>query len=74
MKGDKMNEKIIQIIPANGLLAVYKIGEGEELDKVVCLALMEDKEGFRWVAGLVATEMGIESPEDLTNFGGYSFP
>lgn len=49
-------EKITQIIPANGWVAVYDDGEEESIDPVVCFALVETGMGDRTVVPFVAGE------------------
>ena len=65
--------KIIQIIPAPKMYALYS-DEGEGYpERVVCLALIEEiDERFdipiRYVVGLVNTDVGIEDPTEISNF------
>lgn len=46
-----MDEKIIQIIPADGWFAVYNMGDSEDRIPLVCFALVEFGDGSREVRG-----------------------
>ena len=63
-------EKIVQIIPApNNLYARYKETDGEQfLDKVVCLALIEDEDGYRYVAPMIVMDESITDVGGISNF------
>lgn len=74
-----MPSKIIQIIPAPpNMWARWEPteeGEQEEHSPIVCLALMEDEDGFRWVAPMDICEGGeICDVSDIYNFCGVVLP
>lgn len=72
-----MHSKIIQIIPAPpNMWARWEPDDGEELEysPVVCLALMQEKDGGTYVTPMVAFLDGdILNPLDFSNFGGIEF-
>jgi hypothetical protein len=64
-----MKRKIIQLIPAEGWLAVY---HDEKTDKFFTLriaawALVEDEDGYRYVTGLNASDT-VETVDEDGNF------
>jgi hypothetical protein len=67
---------ILQIIPCSSeLYARFKQGDGEFQSRVICLALVEEKEGseiYRRVVGMDWCEGEISSVETNANFLGYS--
>lgn len=74
-----MQSKIIQIIPAPpNMWARWKPtekGEQEEYSPIVCLALMEDKDGCTYVSPMSIAEDGeINDVMDFCNFGGVVLP
>lgn len=51
--------RIVTIIPATGWRALYGIEKGDQFDSaLICWALMEDCEGFRYVMGMDADSSG----------------
>lgn len=74
-----MPSKIIQIIPAPPNMWVRwkptEIVEKEDYSPIVCLALMEDEDGFTWAIPMSIGEDGaIYDVMDFSNFGGLVFP
>lgn len=71
-----LDKKIIQIIPSDGWKAVYRNSEDGKpfACALPCWALVEDKDGFRYVAGMDtgAGEDWLEVIEDVGNFVGYT--
>ena len=66
--------KIISIIPADGWYAIYKQEDGSLLRvRVICLALIEYKDGERDVQALDYSDGCASLCQDAENFDGIVF-
>lgn len=65
------SKKIIQIIPAEGWLALYNDGQGGQFaDRIAMWALVQDEDGKTDVEGLSATDY-VDRCEEMVNFDCY---
>lgn len=67
-----MEEKILQIIPANGWSAKYTQEDGDFTSPLVCWALVEDEDGTRRVVGLDGADY-VDTAECAVNFQRYIY-